>query len=556
MTQDRTRADFIRALVSTDAETDHFGRGVTTRFPPEPNGYLHIGHAKAICLNFAIADEFEGSCNLRFDDTNPETERDDFVDGIIEDITWLGYTPAEPIRFTSDYFVQLYDWALLLIEKGLAFVDDQDASTISTTRGSFTELGVDSPWRNRSIEDNLDLFTRMRAGEFADGSRVLRAKIDMAHENMQLRDPVLYRIRSIPHHRTGTEWCIYPTYDWAHGQSDAIEKVTHSLCSLEFDAHRPLYDWLLANLDLGFTPPRQTEFARLNLTHTVTSKRKLADLVENEQVDGWDDPRMPTLAGLRRRGYPPESIREFCSHIGVARVNGVHEIELLESFVRTRLNTTALRRMAVLDPILVTLTNYPDDQVEMRSAINNPEDEAAGTREVPFTRSLYIERGDFMTEPVKKFYRLAPGREVRLRYAYFITCDEVITDDDGEIVELRCTYDPETAGGKAPDGRKVKATLHWVSAEHALNARVALYDRLFTSSHPAEDDDPLESLDPNSRTLIDNAKVEPALAETEPGQVVQFERLGYFALDPDEPMLFHRTVGLRDEWARIQSRKP
>jgi glutaminyl-tRNA synthetase len=554
MTQDSASSDFIRELVSTDIETDHFGRSVMTRFPPAPNGYLHLGHAKAICLNFSIADEFDGVCNLRFDDTNPETEREDYVDGIIEDIGWLGYTSANPVRYASDYFPQLYEWARTLIKKGLAFVDDQDAATISTTRGSFTEPGVNSPWRDRSIDDNLELFAAMRDGDFADGSKVLRAKIDMAHENMQLRDPVLYRIRSVPHHRTGTDWCIYPTYDWAHGQSDAIEGITHSLCSLEFDAHRPLYDWLLDNIDLEITPPRQSEFARLNLTHTVTSKRKLAELVEAGLVDGWDDPRMPTLAGIRKRGYPAESIREFCSHIGIARVNGVHEIELLESFVRTRLNSTALRRMAVLDPLLVTITNYPEDRVEMREAVNNPEDEAAGTREIPFGRELYIEREDFMAEPVKKFYRLAPGREVRLRYGYFITCDEVITDDDGEVVELRCSYDPETAGGNAPDGRKVKATLHWVSTAHALDARVALYDRLFSNPHPTDDEDPLESLNRNSRTMIEHAKLEPALADTQPGQVVQFERLGYFALDPDEPLLFHRTVGLRDEWARIQKR--
>ncbi len=545
--------DFIREMVADDVANDRFGRPVCTRFPPEPNGFMHIGHAKAICLNFNVAADFGGTCNLRFDDTNPETERSDYVDAITEDIAWLGYEPAGPIRFASDYFPQLYEWAQLLVHKGLAYVDDQDAETISRNRGTFTQPGVDSPWRERSVEKNLDLLERMRQGEFPDGSRVLRAKIDMAHENMQMRDPVLYRIRTAEHHRTGDAWCIYPTYDWAHGQSDAIEGVTHSLCSLEFDTRRVLYDWLLAQVGLTEPPPRQTEFARLNLTHTITSKRRLIELVDSGRVDGWDDPRMPTLRGLRKRGYPPEAIRRFCDHIGVARVNGVHEIELLESFVRTHLNAVAPRRMAVLDPIRLVIDNYPEGEVELRDAVNNPEDESAGTRSVPFSGELFIERDDFMIDPAPKFYRLAPGREVRLRYGYFVTCTDVVAVD-GEVTELRCTYDPETAGGSAPDGRKVKATLHWVSAKHAVSGSVALYDRLFTPAHP-DPDDPLAGFNPQSRTLRDDAKFEPALADTAAGAVVQFERLGYFAHDPAESMLFHRTVGLRDEWARIQKRK-
>ncbi|MDH4169175.1 MAG: glutamine--tRNA ligase/YqeY domain fusion protein [Acidimicrobiia bacterium] len=548
-------SDFIRDRIRADIESGRFDGRVQTRFPPEPNGYLHIGHAKSICLNFGLAAEFDGQCRLRLDDTNPETEKTDFVVGMQEDLAWLGFEPAKPPVFASDYFEQLYDWALDLIRAELAYVDDQDAETISANRGGFTEPGVDSPWRDRSVEENLDLFRRMRSGEFADGDKVLRARIDMAHENMQMRDPVMYRIRHVTHHRTADTWCIYPTYDWAHGQSDAIEGVTHSICTLEFDSHRPLYDWFLEHLDLPGDRPEQIEFARLSLTHTVLSKRKLAQLVADGVVDGWDDPRMPTLRGMRRRGYPARAIRALCGHIGVAKMNGVHEIELLESFVRTELNATAPRRMAVLRPLKVVIENYPEGGDEQREAINNPEDESAGTRLVPFGRELFIEQDDFMLEPEPKYYRLAPGREVRLRYGYFITCTGVVTDEAGEVIELRCSYDPATGGGQAPDGRKVKATLHWVAAASAVDATVALYDRLFTDPHPGRDGtDPLEALNPESRELLTGAKLEPALADTEPGTVVQFERLGYFALDRDTPQLFHRTVGLRDEWARIQKR--
>jgi len=547
--------DFIREKVKADLASGRLGGRVQTRFPPEPNGYPHIGHAKAICLNFSIAAEFGGVCKLRFDDTNPETEEASFVDVIQEDIRWLGYEPDEVV-FASDYFDQLAAWAVDLIEAGLAYVDDQDAEAMSLSRGSFTEPGTDSPWRDRSVEENLDLFARMRAGEFDEGSRTLRAKIDMAHENMQMRDPVLYRIRHAHHYRTGDAWHVYPTYDWAHGQSDAIEGVTHSLCSLEFDTHRQLYDWYLEHLELPGVKPEQTEFARLNLTHTVTSKRVLRSLVEQGLVDGWDDPRMPTLRGLRRRGYPADAIRAFCSYIGVARVNGTHEIELLESFVRSHHNKSALRRMAVLEPLEMVIDNWPEGQVVEVDAINNPEDPSAGTRKVPFTGRLFIERNDFMVDPPKKFYRLSPGREVRLRAGYFVTCTGFDTDESGDVVRVHCTHDPETRGGQAPDGRKVKATLHWVSAAHAIDARVALYGRLFADSHPGGDGtDPLESINPDSREVLSGCKLEPILADTPGGEVVQFERLGYFAHDPDDPDLWHRTVGLRDEWANIQKRQ-
>ena len=494
-------------------------------------------------------------CRLRFDDTNPETEEQSYVDGIIDDVRWLGFDPGESL-YASDYFEQLYTWAVSLIEKGLAYVDDQTADEISEHRGGFTTPGVDSPWRDRSVEENLTLFAGMRAGEFADGEKVLRAKIDMNHENMQMRDPVLYRIRRAHHVRTGDEWVIYPTYDWAHGQSDAIEGVTHSICTLEFDSHRPLYDWFLSHLDLPMDQPEQTEFARLNLTHTVTSKRKLKKLVDDGSVSGWDDPLMPTLAGLRRRGYPPAAIRAFMDHIGVAKSNSVHDIELLESFVRTELNRTALRRMAVLNPLKVIITNWPDGQLDMREAINNPEDDSAGTRQVPFGGELWIEQDDFMIDPPPKYYRLTPGREVRLRAGYFITATDAITDADGTVTEVQCTYDPETAGGQAPDGRKVKATIHWVSADHAIDATVNLYNRLFTDPNPGADgEDPLASLNPSAREQLGDAKLEPALADVTPGQVVQFERLGYFAADLDDATVFHRTVGLRDEWANIQKRR-
>ena len=546
--------DFVREKINADNDSGKFQGRVQTRFPPEPNGYLHIGHAKSICLNFGIAADYDGACKLRFDDTNPETEDQDFVDGIIEDVRWLGFEPDE-IVYASDYFEELYAWAESLIERGLAYVDDQDAETISEQRGGFTTPGTNSPFRDRTVEENLALFRGMRAGEFADGEKVLRAKIDMQHENMWMRDPVLYRIRREHHQRTGTDWIIFPTYDWAHGQSDAIEGVTHSICTLEFDVHRPLYDWCLEQLDLPAEKPEQTEFARLNLTHTVSSKRKLKAMVEDGTVDGWDDPRMPTLRGLRRRGYPAGAIRAFMDHIGVAKANSTHDIELLESFIRTELNQTALRRMAVLRPLKVVITNWPEGQEDMREAINNPEDDSAGTRQVPFSGELWIEQEDFALDPPPKYYRLTIGREVRLRAGYFITATDAITDDDGNVVEVHCTYDPETAGGQAPDGRKVKSTIHWVSAPTAVDATVHLYDRLFTDPHPGSGDtDPLSSLNPDSRETV-QAKVEPALADVEPGQVVQFERLGYFAADLDAANTFHRTVGLRDEWAKIQKRR-
>lgn len=554
--------DFIRELIRSDQAAGKHGGRVQTRFPPEPNGYLHIGHAKAICLNFGVASEFGGTCNLRFDDTNPETEDDEFVDSIQRDIEWLGFASDRGPLFASDYFEQLYEWAEQLIGKGLAYVDDQDADQIREARGNFTTPGTNSAFRDRSVEENLDLVRRMRAGEFADGTKVLRAKIDMSHPNMVMRDPLMYRIRHVHHHRTGDDWCIYPNYDWAHGQSDAIEQVTHSFCTLEFENNRELYDWFLDNLDgLANTRPVQTEFARLSLTHIITSKRRLAAIVADGHVEGWDDAQMPTLSGIRRRGYPAKAIRDFCDHISVGKFSGWTEIELLESFVRKELNASALRRMAVLRPLKLVITNWPADDsgrpvTEMREAINNPEDESAGTREVPFSGELWIERDDFMIDPPKKFFRLAPGREVRLRSGYFVTCTDVVTDDRGEVVEVHCTYDPETAGGQAPDGRKVKATIHWVSAAHAIDAEVRLYDRLFTDEHPGSDGtDPLDSLNPKSVEQITDAKIEPALADTPLGSVVQFERLGYFAHDLDRRLVFHRTVGLRDEWARIQKRR-
>ncbi len=549
------REDFIREQVRADIDAGTFGGRVQTRFPPEPNGYLHIGHAKAICLNFGLADEFDGTCNLRFDDTNPAAEDIEYSDAIQDDLAWLGLAPAS-VFHASDYFAQLYDWAESLIEKDLAYVDDQDAETISAQRGRFGEPGDNSPFRDRAPEENLGLFRQMRDGAFADGDKVLRAKIDMAHPVMAMRDPVLYRIRRVPHQRTGDRWIVYPTYDWAHGQSDAIEGVTHSICTLEFADHRPLYDWCLEQLDLPHDKPEQLEFARLGLTHTVMSKRLLRRLVDDGVVDGWDDPRLPTLRGLRRRGYPAEAIRAFVDHIGVAKTNSVVEIELLESFVRRHHNEHALRRMAVLDPVKVVVTNWPAGLVEHVEAVNNPEDEAAGTRSVPFSGELWIERADFEADPPPKYYRLTPGREVRLRAGYFITATDAVTDDDGKVVEIHATYDPETKGGQAPDGRKVKATIHWVSADHAIDGTVHLYERLFATEHPgAETGDPLDDLDPESRETRTDVKLEPALADAEPGTVVQFERLGYFAVDPEQPRTFHRTVGLRDEWANIQKRK-
>ncbi|MGA0962885.1 MAG: glutamine--tRNA ligase/YqeY domain fusion protein [Ilumatobacteraceae bacterium] len=552
---DQPLDDFVRELVRDDAANERFGGRVQTRFPPEPNGYLHIGHAKAITLDFELAKEFGGVCNLRFDDTNPDTEDTAFVEGILEDLDWLGYQPNGEPLYASDYFEQLYDWAEHLISQGLAYVDDQDAETISQQRGGFGQPGTESPFRSRTVEENLELFRKMRDGAFDEGSRVLRAKIDMQHENMQLRDPVMYRIRHEPHHRTGDRWHIYPTYDWAHGQSDAIEGVTHSLCTLEFDSHRPLYDWYLAQLPLPGDTPRQTEFARLELTHTVTSKRRLAALVQDGIVDGWDDPRMPTLRGLRRRGYPASAIKEFCSYIGVSRANSRHQIELLESFVRQHLNATAQRKMAVLEPLRLVITNWPVGQIDEVEVVNNPENADDGTRLVPFTGELFIEQDDFRADPPPKYFRLTPGREVRLRGAYFVTCTGFDVDEAGNPVTVYATYDPETRGGNAPDGRKVKSTMHWVSAQHAVSGSAALYERLFAAEVPGnETGDPMDDLEPNSVTRLENCMFEPSMAELAPGEVVQFERLGYFAHDPRTPLLFHRTVGLRDEWARIQQR--
>jgi glutaminyl-tRNA synthetase len=554
------RTDFVREKIQRDRESGRFGGRVQTRFPPEPNGYLHIGHAKAIHLDFELAREFDGTCKLRFDDTNPDTEETSFVEGIIGDLRWLGYDPDE-VLYASDYFEQLYEWAELLVTDGKAYVDDQDIQTIRAQRGGYGKPGIESPCRSRSVEENLDLLRRMRAGEFDDGAMVLRAKIDMQHENMQLRDPVMYRIRRGHHHRTHAAWVIYPTYDWAHGQSDAIEGTTHSLCTLEFDSHRPLYDWFLEQLPLPHEQPQQTEFARLELTHTLTSKRKLAHLVADGVVDGWDDPRMPTLRALRRRGYPASAIREFCAYIGVARTNSRHQIELLESFVRTELNRTAQRRMAVLHPLRLSITNWPTDEagepmVEHFSIVNNPESEADGARQVAFGGELWIEQDDFMVEPPPKYFRLSPGREVRLRGAYLVTCTGFETDDDGNVTRVLATYDPETKGGSAPDGRKVKSTMHWVSAAHALPATVVLYERLFTTEVPGEaTGDPFDDVDRNSREELTGCMVEAALADTPAGDVVQFERIGYFAHDPRVAMLFHRTVGLRDEWANIQKRQ-
>ena len=547
-------ANFVRDLVRADNEQGTFGGRVQTRFPPEPNGYLHIGHAKAIHVDFGIAEEFGGVCYLRFDDTNPDTEDTEYVEAIIDDLAWIGYT-VPTVLYASDYFQQIYEWAELLVTMGLAYVDDQDSETISAQRGGYGKPGVESPFRDRTVEENLDLFRRMRAGEFDDGARVLRAKADMQHENMQLRDPVMYRIRRGHHHRTHDAWVVYPTYDWAHGQSDAIEGVTHSLCSLEFDSHRPLYDWYLEHLPLPFDQPRQIEFARLELTHTVTSKRRLAKLVADGVVDGWDDPRLPTIRALRRRGYPSAAIKDFCTYIGVGKTNSRHQIELLESFVRNELNRAALRRMAVLRPLKLAITNWPEGQVEHVTIPNNPENADDGTREVAMSGELWIEQEDFMVDAPPKYFRLTPGREVRLRGAYFVTCTSFTTDSDGNVVEVQCTYDPETRGGNAPDGRKVKSTMHWVSAAHSLDATVALYERLFTAEVPGDaTGEPFDDLNPASRELLEHCKVEAALGDAAPGQVVQFERLGYFAHDPRERLLFHRTVGLRDEWANIQKR--
>ncbi len=550
-----TPHDFIRDAITADQGAGR-AQDIVTRFPPEPNGYLHIGHAKSICLNFGLAQEFGGRCHLRFDDTNPAKEEQEYIDSIQTDVRWLGFDWGDHLYYTSDYFDQLYAWAEHLIENGDAYVDDQSADEIREMRGTLTEPGRASPFRDRPPAENLDLFQRMKAGEFPDGARVLRAKIDMASGNINLRDPILYRILRATHPRTQDHWCIYPNYDFAHGQSDAIEGISHSICTLEFEDHRPLYEWLLGHLPVPANP-RQIEFARLNLTHTVLSKRRLIQLVEGKHLSGWDDPRMPTIAGLRRRGFPPEAIRDFCARIGVAKANSTVEVQLLEHCVREHLNTIAPRRMAVIDPIKLVIENYPDGQVEEMEAANHPGNADAGTRKVPFTREIYIERDDFMEEPAPKFFRLSPGREVRLRNAYLITCKDVVKDSSGNIQELICTYDPETRGGNAPDGRKVKGTLHWVSASHGIPAEVRLYDHLLTETDPGSSGDWTDALNPNSLTLRTEAVVEPMLAEAPTGETVQFERLGYFCADSDstpQKLVFNRTVSLRDGWAKVQAK--
>ncbi len=546
--------DFIREIINEDLRTGRFNY-VRTRFPPEPNGYLHIGHAKAICIDFGIAEEYGGVCNLRFDDTNPAKEEAKYVQAIKEDIRWLGFDWGDREYYASDYFEQLYEWAIQLIKDGKAYVDSLSPEEIKEYRGGFGVPGKESPYRNRSVEENLDLFQRMRAGEFREGEHVLRAKIDMQSGNMNLRDPVMYRILHAPHHRTGNRWCIYPMYDWAHGQCDSIEGITHSLCDLAYEDHRPLYDWFLDQL--GIFHPRQIEFARLNLSYTVLSKRYLLRLVEGGYVSGWDDPRMPTLAGMRRRGYPPEAIRAFCDRIGVAKSENLVDIALLEHCVREELNKRAPRVMGVLRPLRVVLVNYPEDQVEEVEAINNPEDPGMGVRKVPFSRVLYVEQEDFMEDPPRKWFRLAPGREVRLKHAYYITCVDVVKDERGQVVELRCTYDPETRGGGSPDGRRVLGTLHWVSAAHALDAEVRLYDYLFSKPDPMEVEegkDFISNLNPNSLEVLDSCKVEPSLRGAAPGSRFQFLRQGYFCVDPDstpQKLVFNRTVTLKDTWSKI-----
>ncbi len=556
-TTETTTSNFIRDIIIDDLNTGKYQGRVHTRFPPEPNGYLHIGHAKSICLNFGLAAEFGGECNLRFDDTNPEKEETEYVDSIMENIRWLGFDWQNRLFYASDYFEQLYQWAVQLIKAGKAYVCDLSAEEVRQYRGTLTEPGKESPYRNRSAEENLELFERMRAGEFPDGARTLRSKIDMASPNLNMRDPVMYRILHAEHHRTGDKWCIYPMYDFTHGQSDSIERITHSICTLEFEDHRPLYDWYVEQL--GIYHPQQIEFDRLNLTYTVLSKRKLLTLVQEGHVRGWDDPRMPTLAGIRRRGYTPESIRNFCSSIGVSKTNGILDLSLLEHFVREDLNKRAARVMAVLRPLRVVIDNYPEGQVEMLEAVNNPEDASMGTRQVPFSRVLYIEQDDFREDPPKQYFRLAPGREVRLRYGYFITCTGVVKDQKtGEVIELHCTYDPATRGGNAPDGRKVKSTIHWVSAAQAVDAEVRLYDYLFDRPSPNEEGVVFTKfLNPKSLEVVPNAKLEPSLAGAAPFRHYQFERLGYFCADPDSTParpVFNRTVALRDTWAKIEKR--
>jgi len=545
--------NFIQKIINDDNESGKWGSRVHTRFPPEPNGYLHIGHAKSICLNFGLAKKNGGLCNLRFDDTNPLKEEDEYVQAIKKDVQWLGFDWEDRLYFASDYFQQLHDHAVTLIQKGVAYVCDLHAEEIRKTRGTLTVPGQESPYRERSIDESLDLFARMKAGEFPDGTRTLRAKIDMSHSNLNMRDPVIYRILHASHHNTGDDWCIYPMYDWAHGLEDSIEKITHSICTLEFEDHRPLYDWYLDQL--GVYHPQQIEFARLNLNFTVVSKRKLKRLVDEGIIDGWDDPRMPTISGLQRRGYTPRSIRNFAESVGVTKRDTVVDIARLENSLRKDLNKRAPRVLAVLDPLKVVITNYPEGQVEELEAVNNPEDPQAGTRKVPFSRDIYIERADFMEDPPKKFFRLGPGREVRLRYAYFITCNKVVKDDDGNITALYCSYDPETKGGSAPDGRKVKGTLHWVSAEHAVDAEVRLYDRLFINQNPEEGGDFMENLNPHSLTCLSHAKLEPSILNARADITYQFERQGYFKKDVQttipEKMVYNRAVSLRDSWAKF-----
>ena len=550
-------SNFIRDIIVADLASNKFERRVQTRFPPEPNGYLHLGHAKSTYLNFGLAAEFGGKTNLRFDDTNPEKEEQEYVDSIIRDLHWLGYE-WDGLYYASDYFDQLYEWAVQLIKLGKAYVCDLSAEEVREYRGSLTEPGKESPYRNRSVEENLDLFERMRAGEFPDGSRTLRAKIDMASPNLNMRDPLMYRILRATHHRTGDKWCIYPMYDYAHGQSDSIERITHSICTLEFEDHRPLYNWFIEQL--GIFPSQQIEFDRLNVTYTLLSKRKLLQLVQEGHVSGWDDPRMPTISGIRRRGYTPESLRNFCAAIGASKTNGIIELAMLEHYVREDLNRRAPRVMAVLRPLKVVIDNYPAGQSETLQLVNNPEDPSAGTRNVPFSRELYIEQDDFREDPPKKFFRLSPGREVRLRGGYFINCAHVVKDASGAIAEVHCTYDPETRSGNAPDGRKVKATIHWVSADHAVDAEVRLYENLFLKEDPnavEEGKDFLSNLNPNSLEVLPICKLEPSLAKAEAGDRFQFERLGYFCVDPDttaELLVFNRTVQLRDTWAKIENR--
>jgi len=546
---------FIQQVIDQDNLTGKFKNKVHTRFPPEPNGYLHIGHAKSICLNFSIAYEYNGECNLRFDDTNPVAEEDEFVQSIKEDVKWLGYDWGKNLCFASDYFNQMYEYAIQLINSGKAFVCDLTFEEVRKNRGTLKESGKDSPYRNRTIEENLDLFKRMKNGEFADGSKTLRAKIDMSHSNINMRDPVIYRILHSYHHRTKDEWCIYPMYDWAHGLEDSIEGITHSLCSLEFEDHRPIYDWYLDQLNVYH--PQQIEFARLNLSYTVLSKRMLKILVNDNHVSGWDDPRMPTISGFRRRGYTPDAIRLFMDEIGVAKRNNVMDIAKLESTLREDLNKRSQRRMAVLNPIKVIITNYSDDEEELLDAINNPEDDSAGKRKIPFSKTIYIEHDDFMENPPKKFFRLGPGREVRLRYAYYITCQNVVKDEKGNVIEIHCTYDPKTKGGQSSDGRKVKGTIHWVSTRHAINAEVRLYDRLFNIPDPSIEKDFKKALNPDSLTTLENCKLEPDLQNASIGESYQFERLGYFCKDQDskEKPIFNRTVPLRDSWARLEKQR-